>query len=42
MIEREQMRMHHLRPDWMRVILIKIWLEQYFLVEKRFGVKTNE
>ena len=37
MIEREQMEIHTLRPDWMRVIFIKIWLEQYFLVETRFG-----
>ena len=24
------------RPDWMRVILIKIWLEQYNMVKERF------
>ena len=25
------------RPDWMRKLLIQIWIEQYFLVETRFG-----
>ena len=41
MTYRNQMGIRSIRPDWMRIVLIKIWLEQYFLVEKRFGDEDN-